>query len=400
LKEIKEEVSLDRNSISLVQKGRPFPAFDSDINTLWVIHPFLFSSSTSRIKLDWEHDAFRWIGKQDLHKFETVPKLKEALARATEETTASRSINPPIQARLMGIREDKVHGASELSRRALAAMKSLAQLSNATTSEDLLSELRVLGYELMNSHPSMAPLTNLVGRSLHAAEGKAVEVSTVWELKQAVSAIFDQVVGESEAAVHKIAVNAAQLIQDHATVLTHSRSSTVSETLKQAVATGKRVRVIVTESRPLFEGRVVAEELSDLGVPVTLVVDSAIGSVMATVDLCLVGADSVLFDGSVVNKIGTYLLAMTAREHSRPFYVVCEKSKFNLRSIFEPKFEIEEKDPSEVLPHPTKHFVTVRNPYFDRTPGKFVSRLITEDGELPVQELPVVFRKMVSETCI
>jgi eIF-2B alpha/beta/delta-like uncharacterized protein len=235
---------------------------------------------------------------------------------------------------------------------------------------------------------------------LHAIEGKAAEVSAVWELKQAVAVICDQVVEESEAAVHKIAVNAARLIKDDATILTHSRSSTVSETLKQAVAMGKGIRVIVTESRPLLEGRVVAEELSDLGVPVTFVVDSAIGTLMATADLCLVGTDSVLFDGSIVNKIGTYPLAVTAREHSKPFYVVCEKSKLNLRSIFEPEFEIEEKDPSEVLPHPKKSLITVSNPYFDRTPGKFVSKLITEDGELSVEELPAVFRKMVAETCI
>jgi translation initiation factor 2B subunit (eIF-2B alpha/beta/delta family) len=121
---------------------------------------------------------------------------------------------------------------------------------------------------------------------------------------------------------------------------------------------------------------------------------------MATADLCLVGTDSVLFDGSIVNKIGTYPLAVTAREHSKPFYVVCEKSKLNLRSIFEPEFEIEEKDPSEVLPHPKKSLITVSNPYFDRTPGKFVSKLITEDGELSVEELPAVFRKMVAETYI
>jgi len=400
LKEVSEEVGLDNESLSLVKRARPFPALDAEINTLWAIHPFLFSTNSPKIKLDWEHDAFRWIGRQDLHKFETVPKLEEALERVTQEAIVLVFDNPMIQTRLRAIREDRVHGATELSHQALTTLRLLAQTSVTTRSEDLLAELRILGRGLEDARPSMAPLTNLVEKVLQTIERKKTGLPTLRELKQVVMSVCDELAEESETAVRKIAMNAAQLIQDDVTVLTHSRSRTVTETLKQAMRMGKRIRVIVTESRPLLEGRIVAKELAELGIPVTLIVDSAVGGLMHTADVCVVGADSVLFDGSFVNKTGTYPLAVVAREHGKPLYVVCEKSKFNLRSIFEPRPEIEEKDLSEVLPYPMESLVTVRNPYFDTTPAEFVSKFITDEGTLSAGELSTLFRRMILETCV
>jgi len=172
----------------------------------------------------------------------------------------------------------------------------------------------------------------------------------------------------------------------------------VFETLKVAASKGRMIRVVVTESRPLFEGRVVAQELSALGIPVTLAVDAAMGYMMKAADICVVGADSVLSDGSVVNKIGTFPLAMSALQHKKPFYVLCEKSKFDLRSIFEAHRDMEEGDQSEVLPDQHGPLLTVRNPYFDTTPGTLVSEVITEGGALSREELPRLFTETLSKT--
>ena len=398
LQEVSEEASLKNNELSLVKIGRPLPALDEDIHTLFVVHPFLFSTKQTRIKLDWEHDAFRWIRRQDLRRFETVPKLKEALDRVLDDVSILNSSHPAVLARLAEIREDRVHGASELSRRSLRAMALLAQTSNATTPEDLLTELKVFGQELMNSRPNMAPLTNLVGRLLYVIVTRTNESSTVKELKQTVANRCQQLIEESKNAVSEIGARASNLILEGMTVFTHSRSATVLEAFKVAAKTGRRICAIVTESRPLFEGRIAAQELSAMSIPVTLVVDAAVGYLMETADLCIVGADSVLSDGSVVNKIGTFPFAMSAREHSKPFYVLCEKSKFNLTSVFEAQPEMEERGGYEVLPHAPDGVLTVRNQYFDRTPSKLVSKLITEDGELSFQELPRVFREMLGKT--
>lgn len=398
LKEISEEVGLSTSSVFLVKTARPFPVFDKDINTLWVVHPFLFSADKPEIRLDWEHDTFRWIRRHDLSRFETVPKLEEALDRVMEDMSVFEALHPAVLEKFTEIREDRVHGASHLSRQSLEVMRQLADLTSATTSEDLLAELKVLGRQLMDSHPSMAPLTNLVGRLLHTVAENAHLISAVSELKHIVADTCVQLVEESETAVHKIATNAAQLVEDDVTIFTHSRSATVAETFSEIARMGKRIRVIATESRPLLEGTVFAQELSALDFPVTLAVDSAVGHLMDLADLCIVGADSILADGSVVNKIGTFPLAMSALEYDKPFYVICERSKFNLRSIFEPQSEIEEKDTSEVLPYGFQTLLTVRNPYFDRTPNKFVSKLITEEGALPHEELPSIFLKMLEET--
>lgn len=400
LKEVSEEVGLSSSEISLIKTGQPFPALDVSIGTLFVVHPFLFSTSNPKVRLDWEHETCRWIRSQDLRRFETVPKLEESLDRVLEDTLTLRSVPPVVLASLTDLKEDRVHGASELSRKSLTAMTMLVQLSQATTSEGLLAELKVFGQELMNSRPSMAPLTNLVGRLLYAIEAKSenVSVSSIEELKQTVTSTCQQLADDSKRAVHEIAVRASQLMHDGMTFFTHSRSATVYETFKTAVTAGARIRAIVAESRPLCEGKDTAQELSALGIPVTLAVDGAVGHLMKSADACVVGADSVLCDGTVVNKIGTFPLALSAREHGEPFHVLCETSKFNLRSMFEPQVETEEMDPFEVLPYPHHALVSVRNPYFDKTPAKFVSKLITEEGELSSQELQKVFRRMLAVT--
>lgn len=398
VKEISEEVNLTSDAVSLMKVGRPFPTLDEGLGTLWVVHPFLFATENPRISLDWEHDAHRWIGREDLHKFETVPKLEEALDRVLDDDSTVGLLHPAVQAELTEIREDRVHGASELSRRSLKAMRLVAELTSATTPADLSRELKVFGQELMNARPNMASLTNLVGRLLYVVTEKSRRESAVDEFKLAVKEVCDQLIEESVRASHEIALHGSELMQDHMTIFTHSRSATVFEAFRAAASVGRRIHIIVTESRPLLEGRAVAQELSGLGMPVTLAVDAAVGYLIGTADMCIVGADSIMLDGSVVNKIGTFPLAMSAHQYNKPFYVLCEKSKFNLRSMFEPQHEVEEREESEVLPSMHDPLLTVRNPYFDKTPARLVSKVITEDGALFSEELPRLFREMLRET--
>ena len=398
VKEISEEVNLASDSVSLKKAGRPFPVLDEGLGTLWVVHPFLFATRNPHISLNWEHSAHRWIARKDLHKFETVPKLEEALDRVLDDYSMVGLLHPAVQAELAEIREDRVHGASELSRRSLRAMRLGAELTSATTPADLFRQLKVFGGELTSTHPNMAPLTNLVGKLLYLIAEKARKESDVDEFKLTVKKICDQLIEESVRASHEVALHGSKLIQDHMTIFTHSRSATVFETFKVAASMGRRIRVVVTESRPLFEGRAVAQELSGLGIRVNLVVDAAMGYMMDTADICVVGADSVLSDGSVVNKIGTFPLAMSANQHNKPFYVLCEKSKFNLRSVFEARRGMEERDEAEVLPDQHGPFLDVRNPYFDTTPGTLVSKLITEDGALSREQLPKLFLEILGET--
>jgi translation initiation factor 2B subunit (eIF-2B alpha/beta/delta family) len=157
--------------------------------------------------------------------------------------------------------------------------------------------------------------------------------------------------------------------------MTHSLSSTVVEVCRLLKDVG--LRMIVTESRPLEEGRQLAGRLSAWGVPTTYITDAQMGLFVARADAVLVGADSVLADGAVVNKAGTYPLALAARDQGVPFHVCCESFKW--RAADQPPPELEEMAPAE-LGLPDWPAVTVRNVYFDITPARLVSGWIDETG--------------------
>jgi translation initiation factor 2B subunit (eIF-2B alpha/beta/delta family) len=166
-------------------------------------------------------------------------------------------------------------------------------------------------------------------------------------------------------------------------VLTHSRSSTVLAALQLAATRGRLVEVVCTESRPSYEGRTAAAALSQEGIRTRLITDSAAAHFLGRVNLVMVGADSVSGDG-LVNKMGTYAIALAARDRGVPFYALCGTEKF-LPTDY-PYFRIAPQDPQEVWPeHPQG--VEVLNLYFDVTPLEYVSAVITEQGMLAPGEL-------------
>jgi methylthioribose-1-phosphate isomerase len=155
--------------------------------------------------------------------------------------------------------------------------------------------------------------------------------------------------------------------------------------IRSAVAQGKKVRVIATETRPRLQGaRLTVYELKRDGVDVTLITDNMVGYVISQgmVDKVVVGADRVLRDGHVTNKIGTLTIAIVASRYSVPFYVVAPSSTFDLSSRVE-DVVIEQRDPREVLEvngRPITIDVAVLNPAFDITPPDLVTAIITERG--------------------
>jgi translation initiation factor 2B subunit (eIF-2B alpha/beta/delta family) len=159
-----------------------------------------------------------------------------------------------------------------------------------------------------------------------------------------------------------------------ARVLTLSRSRTVVDALGRA----EPAAVFVAESRPAREGVGVAEELAERGLDVSLCVDAALGHVVReeAVDTVLVGADAVLADGTVVNKVGTRLAALAADDAGVDCYVVCSRDKV----LPERSVELE-AGPAEAV-HERRAAFDVLNPTFERTPSALVTGLVTEDGVL------------------
>ncbi|MGB4704306.1 MAG: S-methyl-5-thioribose-1-phosphate isomerase [Candidatus Saccharicenans sp.] len=195
----------------------------------------------------------------------------------------------------------------------------------------------------------------------------------------------------------KIGENGAGLIPEGATVLTHCNAGglatagygTALGVIRAAFALRKNIRVYACETRPFLQGaRLTVWELWRERIPVTLITDNMAGWLMSRgeVNLVIVGADRITRNGDTANKIGTYSLAVLARNHSIPFYVAAPLSTFDFKLKRGEEIPIEERNPDEVRKIRNRLItlpdVPVRNPAFDVTPGRLISAIITEKGVL------------------
>lgn len=260
-----------------------------------------------------------------------------------------------------------------MARRCLAILADAARTLPAVDATDLREQLLVLADRLALARPSMTPIQNLLRRWRRELNSDA-RIEPALARRSAAERV-EALIAASRRAVTECATHTARLLGPGRTVMTHSFSSTVVEVCRLLEDAG--LRMIVTESRPLNEGGRLAERLSAWKVPAVYITDAQMGLFVARADAVLVGADSVLADGSVINKAGTGLLALAAREHRVPFYVCCESFKW--RAAEEPPPELEEMAPAE-LGAPHWPGVTVRNVYFDLTPARLVSAWIDETG--------------------
>ncbi|HCK81735.1 MAG TPA: translation initiation factor eIF-2B [Candidatus Competibacter sp.] len=271
------------------------------------------------------------------------------------------------------IREDRVRGASELARGCLAVLAQAARELPAESVAEWQKRLLQLSADLAETRPSMTPVGNLLRRW---NEGLAVDArSNLPVARRSAAGRAEGLIERSRRAVADCAAHAARLLGSGRPIMTHSFSSTVLETCR--LLKDRELRMIVTESRPLEEGRRLAEQLSAWRVPTVYVTDAQMGLFVAEAAAVLVGADSVLADGAVLNKAGTYLLALAARERGVPFYVCCES--FKRRAASDPPWVLEEMAATE-LGVPLWPEVTVRNVYFEVTPARLVSAWIDETG--------------------
>ncbi|MFQ6022407.1 MAG: translation initiation factor eIF-2B [Acidiferrobacterales bacterium] len=270
------------------------------------------------------------------------------------------------------IRDDRENGASELARQCLAGLARRARVLDADGAEGLRNKLVELAKQLQNTRPTMAVIIKLVGQWIDAVE--RLSTDNVDKLRNEASACAEKLIRISTDAVSKAALNAANLIGVDKTIITHSLSSTVIAVFEQAAP---RVKAIVTESQPPGEGRQLAAKLSKLGIATDFISDQQMGLFVTQADVALVGADTIAADGSVINKAGTYLLALAAREQGIPFYVCFES--FKCSDLVSTDIVLEQHDPAEFDPPELPH-VKAHNIYFDTTPPNLITSWITEDG--------------------
>jgi methylthioribose-1-phosphate isomerase len=290
------------------------------------------------------------------------------------------------------IRQMKIRGAPLLGVATAFGLALTAQNSKAKTKKSLISELERSARILKKTRPTAVNLFWGIDRILNRAKESSENVQRIVAL---VIAEAQKIADEDVAANRLIGKNGSELIHDGDVILTHCNAGALATVdygtalgvIRAASEQGKELRVMATETRPLLQGaRLTAYELQKDGIPVTLITDNMVGYVMyrKMVDEVIVGADRIVSD-AVINKIGTFTVAVLAKKHGIPFYVAAPKSTFDLARRSSDVI-IEERNPEEVT-----HIGSVRiapkgvnalNPAFDVTPLDYVTAIVCESGIL------------------
>ena len=360
--EIHEELGLPAEQVNLVRKGETLSAYDDENDTVWIIHPFLFEALSTSIKLDWENVDYRWVTPAQLPSYATVPKLREAFDRVRYDLHSVPASLAGVMHKVKQVGEDRVHGATFIGREAVTLLSEAAQASDARDNDTLFSHLLLVGLKLRRVQPAMANVWNLIGTLLQTVDLNRAGGATVQELRTLIQKKGTQILEENAQASEDASRNTVQLLQQDGVVLTHSYSNTVLRSLELGFKSRRGFKVYATESYPGMEGKQLAKELIARGIPATVIADSAVSSILQEVDLVLVGADSVLKDGSLLHKVGTRDIAAAAKKRGIPTYSACESTKFSTQDF------LGERPETPTL--------------FDLTPAELVSSYITEGGQI------------------
>jgi translation initiation factor 2B subunit (eIF-2B alpha/beta/delta family) len=275
-----------------------------------------------------------------------------------------------LSQRIARIREDHEHGSRWLVSQTILLLRDLAGQTDSSVAAEM-QRLRQAGRELAHVRPAMAALAGAVGHILAAPGGPAGMALAAEQLLQ----VYEQVPS-------LITSFARPYLQG--TILTHSLSGTVLEVLNACFSSIQRV--IVLEGRPLYEGRTVVQTLHEKFADLTLITDAQADIFLPICQAVVVGADSILADGSILNKAGTALLAWAAQGHAIPLYVLAETLKISPHPWSGQSVLLEEKSSQEVWT-PSVPNIAVRNFYFDHTPAALITQIITEQGPLKIEEI-------------
>ncbi|OPZ59268.1 MAG: Methylthioribose-1-phosphate isomerase [Deltaproteobacteria bacterium ADurb.Bin510] len=373
--ELAEETGLNPYEYRLLRAAKPIEVADGE--RLWLVHPFLcrLLVEPGRIVLDREHDAVGWFEPAEIGNLQTVPGLYEAW-----HAVSAVSAHERLEAVCAELAQDRHAGAHELARRALEFLAAEVEISNAASCEVLLADLGHQIARLSRLRPSMAAIATSLALVRRALERESV-------LSRATAgALIGAELEDLKAAPSRAAGHLQALIAPGSRVLLHSYSSSVTAALP--LLKELNCSVVVSEARPGLEGRRTAAAAAAMGLDVTLVSDAAVASLTDEIDLALFGSDSLLPDGSVINKAGTALFAAWLESAGRPVYFLAERRKLSLSAAA----VLEVHESAELWDAPPDG-LKVLNCYFDRTPARLIAAIVLEDG--PVE--PYQIRRLAEE---
>jgi methylthioribose-1-phosphate isomerase len=269
--------------------------------------------------------------------------------------------------------------------------------STATGTQKSAAEFHKLCELMAGTRPTAVNLFWAIERMKRAFAAGVQAGESVDQIKDRLDREAEAIHDEDVASCRAMGAFGADIVPAEATILTHCNAGALATAgygtalgvIRAAVAQGKRVTVLADETRPFMQGaRLTAWELVRDGIETTVITDNMAGAIMRTgrVDLVVVGADRIAANGDTANKIGTYTVAVLAREHQIPFYVAAPLSTIDLNTPDGSQIPIEERNPREVThlggQQLTPVGALIRNPAFDVTPHHFIAGIVTERGIL------------------
>lgn len=287
------------------------------------------------------------------------------------------------------IHEMEIRGAGKIARTAAAELRDYAYRLRTHDIIEFNEKMRIAAELLVSMRPTAVSLPNAV-RAVKRYKGGTVE-----DARRSIKELADGFIAGSENAIKRIGEIGSKRVRDGDTIMTHCNSAAAISIMAAAYAQGKDIRVINTESRPRMQGHLTTRQLDVLGIKTSLIVDSAVRYFMKEVDIVIMGADAVTANGSVINKIGTSQVALSAKESRKNVIIAAETYKFSPRTILGDLVDIEERDRGEVIsPEKLSEFsnVTVKNPAFDVTPREYIDLICTEVGGFPPEMAYVIIK--------
>ena len=312
------------------------------------------------------------------------------------------------------IRSMVIRGAPAIGVAAAMGVALGIKNSAAASEDELRADFEAIAHTISATRPTAVNLFWAVERMRRALESALTDIGSE---REKIPVVKSRLVKEAKRMLAEdIAVNQAMgqagaaLLPDGGTVLTHCNAGALATggygtalgVIRAAVEGGKRIHVFADETRPFLQGaRLTAWELSRDGIPVTLITDNMAGHFMkqGRIQAAIVGADRIAANGDLANKIGTYTVAVLARENGIPFYVAAPLSTVDLKLASGDQIPIEERSAREVTHLAgvsiAPEAVEARHPAFDITPHRYVTAIITERGvarEPYMESLAAMFR--------
>jgi methylthioribose-1-phosphate isomerase len=327
--------------------------------------------------IDWHDDAIVMIDQRKL-------PTEEAFVRCRTAQDVARAIKSMV-----------IRGAPAIGVAASMGIALGVRNSKATGTQRLAAEFSKLCDLMAATRPTAVNLFWAVERMKRTFAAAAEAGASVAEIKAQLETEARRIHDEDVESCRAMGGHGASLIAEGARILTHCNAGALATAgygsalgvVRAAVEQGKHITVLADETRPFLQGsRLTAWELSREGIETTVITDSMSGSLMRDnqIDVVVVGADRIAANGDVANKIGTYTVAVLAKEHGLPFYVVAPTSTIDLATPDGARIPIEERNEREVThlgaARLTPEGVRVRNPAFDITPHRLVTAIVTETG--------------------